>query len=57
MAIIERNIRRNLDKLVERHSDKGVYIRQVETGIEYDKAIDKEPCPYTYVETDKPIER
>ena len=31
-------------------------IRQDQTGIEYDEAIDVEGAPYTYTETDKPIE-
>lgn len=37
-------------------SDKGVYILQNETNIEYAEAIDVENAPYTYSETDKPIE-
>ena len=32
------------------------YIRQVETGIEYEEAIDVIPCRYTYVVTNKKIE-
>jgi hypothetical protein len=32
------------------------YIKQVETGIEYEEAIDVIPCRYTYVVTDKKIE-
>lgn len=43
-------------RLVKHYSDSGKYIRQVETGREYDEAIDVYPCKYTYVETDKPIE-
>lgn len=31
-------------------------IRQIETGIIYDEAIDVLPCRYTYEETDMPIE-
>ena len=34
----------------------GFYIKQIETGIEYAEAIDVENAPYTYAETDKPIE-
>lgn len=42
---------------LERHySDKGVMIKQVETGIEYSEAVDVHPCRYTYKETDTPIE-
>lgn len=44
------------ENLVKHYSDKGVYIRQVETGAEYSEAVDVEPCRYTYEETDKPIE-
>ena len=32
------------------------YIKQVETGIEYEEAIDVLPCKYTYIVTDKKIE-
>lgn len=35
---------------------RGFYILQNETGAEYDEAIDVENAPYTYSETDKPIE-
>lgn len=41
---------------VRHYSDAGLVIRQVETGNEYGEAVDVYPCPYTYVETDKPIE-
>ena len=43
-------------KLYRRHSDLKVKIRQVETGYVYDEAIDVENAPYTYVETDIPLE-
>ena len=42
--------------LYRTYSDKGVYILQNETNIEYAEAIDVENAPYTYSETDKPIE-
>ena len=38
------------------YSDQGLYIVQNETGVEYEEAIDVEGAPYTYSETDKPIE-
>ena len=38
------------------YSDKGMKIRQVETGDIYDDAIDITPCPYTYEETNEPID-
>ncbi len=37
-------------------SDSGMLILQNETGVEYAEAIDVEGAPYTYTETDKPIE-
>ena len=43
-------------KLYRRHSDHKVKIRQVETGYVYDEAIDVENAPYTYIETDMPLE-
>ena len=42
--------------LYRTYSDEGLYIKQNETGIEYPEAIDVENAPYTYSETDKPIE-
>lgn len=42
--------------LYRTYSDKEVYIVQNETGAEYAEAIDVEGAPYTYSETDKPIE-
>lgn len=39
-----------------RYSNLNVKIRQVETGILYDDAADVIPCPYTYEETDIPID-
>ena len=42
--------------LYRTHSDAGVYILQNETGVEYSEAVDVEGAPYTYTETDKPIE-
>ena len=50
--------------LVKTYSTENKYIRQVETGFEYDEAIDigekvgeaYKPTKYTYEETDKEIE-
>ena len=42
--------------LYRTYSDNNKMILQVETGVEYDVAIDVEFAPYTYVETDKDIE-
>lgn len=43
-------------KLYRTYSDKKVYIRQEQTSAEYSEAIDVENAPYTYTETDKPID-
>ena len=43
-------------KLYRTYSDEGLYIRQIQTGIIYDEAIDIENAPYTYVETNELIE-
>ena len=43
--------------LYRTYSDLAVYILQNETGVEYEEAIDVENAPYTYTETDKPIEK
>lgn len=42
--------------LYRTYSDAGYYIIQNETSIMYDEAIDVEDAPYTYDETDTPIE-
>ena len=44
------------ENLVRHYSDKGMKIKQVETGLVYDEAIDLIPCEYTYEETDDIIE-
>lgn len=40
---------------VRHWSDLGMMIRQIETGILYEDAVDVVPCRYTYEETDTPI--
>lgn len=40
-------------ELYRTYSDAGYLIRQVETGAEYDEAIDIDGTTYTYTETDK----
>lgn len=50
--------------LVRTYSTENKYIRQIETDLEYNEAIDigelvgdkYKPIKYSYVETDKPIE-
>lgn len=55
MAIITENIKVGERTLIKHQSDRGKYIRQVETGKEYASAVDVIPCRYTYEETDKEI--
>ena len=43
-------------KLYRTYSDTGMMIWQNETGAEYAEAIDVEGTPYTYTETETPIE-
>ena len=43
-------------KLYRTFSDKNVYIKQNQTGAEYSEAIDIKNAPYTYTETDRPID-
>lgn len=41
--------------LIRRYSNEGYFIKQIETGIIYEDAIDVVPCRYTYEETDEKI--
>ncbi len=43
-------------KLYKTQSDAGLKIRQIETGVVYDSAIDVEKAKYTYEETETKIE-
>lgn len=43
------------DDRVRHVSDSGMMLRQNETGEMYSDAVDIFPCPYTYTETDIPI--
>ena len=58
MAIITEHYKTREDgvNLYRTYSNEGLYILQNETGIEYPEAVDVENAPYTYTETDKPIE-
>lgn len=40
---------------IRHYSDAGVMIRQIETGVLYNDAVDALPLRYTYVETSEPI--
>lgn len=44
------------DRLIHTYSDKNMKIKQLETGIIYDSAVDVYPCRFTYIETDISIE-
>lgn len=44
------------DNLYRTYSDEGFKIRQVETGIIFDDALDLESANYTYEETEEKIE-
>ena len=55
--IITENIIINNREFVRTYSDIGMMIKQNETGNVYSEAIDIEGAPYTYTETDTPIER
>lgn len=44
-------------KLYRTYSDAEMMILQNETGVEYAEAIDVENAPYTYTETETPIEK
>lgn len=54
--VVTENITINGRQFVKNYSDAGVYIRQEQTGAMYSEAIDVENAPFTYVETDIPIE-
>ena len=45
------------ERLVKHYSDKGMKLKQVETGLVYDEAIDLIPCKYTYEETNEIVEQ
>lgn len=49
-------IREDGVKLYRTYSDENYKIRQIETGIIYDEAIDVENIEYTYEETEEKIE-
>ena len=42
--------------LYRTYSDKNFKIKQVETGVIYDEAVDVEDSTYTYIETEEKIE-
>ena len=61
MAVVEQHPyidekRKKHNDLVKHYSDDGKTIIQLETGIEYEEAIDTYPCKYTYVEKVEPEE-
>lgn len=42
-----------INNRIRHYSDNGYMIRQIETNILYEDAIDIIPCPYTYEETNE----
>jgi len=53
MIIVERIEGRELEK---RYSSTGMMVKQIETDTLYSEAVDIIPCPFTYEETDIPID-
>lgn len=45
-----------MDDRVRHYSNRGMMLRQIETGELYEDAVDVLPCAYTYEETDTPID-
>lgn len=54
MAIKQEYIRDG--SLIYQYSDSGKTLLQIETGVEYDEAIDVVPCKYTYEETNNDVD-
>jgi hypothetical protein len=54
--IIKENLIIKNKPFVKQYSDKNLKIRQIETDVLYDEAIDVENSTYTYEETNIPIE-
>lgn len=46
----------NNGTLIRHYSDRGVMLLQNETGVKYSDPVDVVSCPYTYSETDEPID-
>lgn len=53
MAVREEQVS---EMCVRHYSDRMMKLRQIETGILYDDAVDVIPCRFTYEETDDPVE-
>ena len=43
-------------QVIRHYSDSNLRLRQIETDLLFDDAIDVMPCAFTYEETDIPIE-
>lgn len=52
--IVQKPYKEQPDRLVYTYSDQGMKIKQLETGIIYDSAVDVYPCRFTYIETNIP---
>lgn len=53
--IVQENINIGGQDFVKTYSDKGLFIRQIETGREFAEAYDIQSAQFTYEETDEPI--
>lgn len=56
MAIVKEEFARRKHKYDYFYSDEGLKIIRDQTEILYDSAVDLHPSPYTYTESDIPIE-
>lgn len=54
--IIKENLIIKDRNFIRQYSDKKIKIRQIETDVLYDEAIDVENSTYTYEETNIPVE-
>ena len=54
--LIEEIVTIGTREFMHHYSDAGMMIRQVETDVLYEDAMDTIPCQYTYTETDIPID-
>lgn len=52
MIVTETIIAKNGARMVRTYSNEGLRLRQVQTGVIYDEAIDIENSGYTYIETE-----
>lgn len=56
MIVEERAVLASGKVLIRRYSDAGMKLIQAPTGIMYDDAVDIEGSPYTYMESNIPVD-